>query len=828
MTESALLAPPNDYSGEDIRILEGLEAVRVRPAMYIGSTGASGLHHLFREVVDNSIDEAMAGHCGRITVTIHQDGSLSVEDDGRGIPVDPEPSTGLPAVEVVMTRLHAGGKFDADTYKYSAGLHGVGVSVVNALSTWLRVEVRRNGRIYRQSYARGERTGPLSEHGAIPPAAGESAGHGPGATGTRVHFLPDPTIFEETTEFDFHQISHRVRELAFLVRGVRIRVSDERDGQSVEFRYDGGIAEFVEHLNLKETPIHPEVIRFSDESRGSRNGASALTAAHSCEVALQWTHGYREGVHTFVNNVSTPEGGTHLSGMRAALTRALNTYAQGSRAGKDLKGRIQGEDARVGLTAVISVRVPEPQFEGQTKTKLGNSSVQGFVDSLVYEELIRYFEENPADAKRIVAKVVDSFQAREAARKAREMARRKGALASTSLPGKLADCQERDPARSEIFIVEGESAGGSAKQGRDRKFQAILPLRGKILNVEKTRLDRMLENEEIKVLISALGAGIDAELDLESLRYHSVIIMTDADVDGSHIRTLLLTFFYRRMKGLVDEGHLYIAEPPLYRVAHPRSHKKLDAYFLDDKGLTAYLLERSVARRRVSARGVEFSGERLLAAVRQVFEVRERLDGLGARGYPRNLVRWFLRERLSAAVTSSREDMERLAARLSESGSPARAAEESDAPGRFVIEPVASAEGRGFTRRLGAPFFERAEYQHLRELYEEIRPFDEGPVVVHRGDLPEGEVHSAAGLLDHLLERSRRDLKIQRYKGLGEMDAEELWETTMNPEARSLKLVQVEDDLDAGELFSTLMGDQVEPRRAFIEENALNVTNLDV
>ena len=820
--DSSVLSPPNEYSGGDIKILEGLEAVRVRPAMYIGSTGESGLHHLFKEVVDNSIDEAMAGHSGRIQVTIHQDGSLSVRDDGRGIPVDPEPSTGLPAVEVVMTRLHAGGKFDDDTYKYSAGLHGVGVSVVNALASWLRVEVRRNGTVYQQSYRRGERTGPLE-------TAGETV---PEDTGTLVHFLPDPTIFEETTEFDFQQIAHRVRELAFLVRGVEIELVDERDGKNSVFHYEGGISEFVAHLNRNETPIHPSVVRFDVESAELPNGGSQ-TAAHSCEVALQWNHSYREAVHSFVNNVSTPEGGTHLSGMRAALTRAINTYAQGTRLGRELKERIQGEDARVGLVAVISVRVPEPQFEGQTKTKLGNSSVQGFVDSLVYEELIRFFEENPNDAKAIVTKVVDSFQARDAARKARDMARRKGALASTSLPGKLADCQERDPEKSEIFIVEGESAGGSAKQGRDRKFQAILPLRGKILNVEKTRTNRMLENEEIKTLISALGAGIDAELDLTALRYHSVIIMTDADVDGSHIRTLLLTFFYRRMKGLVDEGHLYIAEPPLYRVEHPRSEKTDDRYFLDDRTLDAYLLERSVVGRTVSTDSADLSGEELLASVRRLSQVRERLDLLGRRGYPRDLALWLLRGRSGSEITASRPEMEGLAQRLTESGSPARVVPEVGAQGRFAIEPVASRDGRAFTRRLGTPYFERGEYHRLVTLYEQIREFDTRPIRVFRGEEPntenlESELGSAGELLDHLLESARRHLKIQRYKGLGEMDAEELWDTTMDPAIRSMKRVQVADDLDAQELFSTLMGDQVEPRRAFIEKNALNVTNLDV
>ncbi len=803
----------NDYSGGDIRILEGLEAVRVRPAMYIGSTGEGGLHHLFREVLDNSIDEAMGGHCGEIEVTIHEDGSLSVRDDGRGIPVDPEPSTGLPAVEVVMTRLHAGGKFDADAYRYSAGLHGVGVSVVNALSTWLRVEVRRNGRVYRQSYVRGEPTGPLQDFGA--------AG---GQTGTLVHFLPDPTIFEETTEFVFEPIAKRARELSYLVRGVRIALTDERDGQRATFHHEGGIAEYVEHLNHAETPVHSEVIRFEAETRDNADNAGV----HAAEVALQWTLGYKEQVHTFANNVSTLEGGTHLSGMRAALTRALNTYAQNSPAGKNLKSRIQGEDARVGLTAVVSVRVPEPQFEGQTKTKLGNSAVQGFVDSMVYEELSRTFDENPVDAKRIVSKVVDSFQAREAARKARDMARRKGALSSTSLPGKLADCQERDPARSEIFIVEGESAGGSAKQGRDRQFQAILPLRGKILNVEKTRLDRMLENEEIKVLISALGAGIDQDLDLEALRYHSVIIMTDADVDGSHIRTLLLTFFYRRMKSLVDEGHLFIAEPPLYRVE--RSGKARDVFLADDRALNAYLMERAVRATRVVVGDAELSDDTLHEALKRIAAVRDRLDRLGRRGVPRDLVRWALRERFGPEVTRSRAGMDLLVDRLGAVGIAAQVEEDPPGSGKLLIAPAASADGAGFSRRIGAGFFDRPEFQRLRELYDSVRAFDEGTVQVYRGERvePEATVTSEAALLDHFLDPSRQRLKIQRYKGLGEMDAEELWDTTMNPEVRSLKRVRVDDDLDASDLFSTLMGDQVEPRRAFIEQNALNVANLDV
>ena len=843
MSVEAALRAASEYSGEDIRILEGLEAVRVRPAMYIGSTGPTGLHHLFREVVDNSIDEAMGGHCGRIEVTIHQDGSLSVRDDGRGIPVDPEPSTGLPAVEVVMTRLHAGGKFEAEAYRFSAGLHGVGVSVVNALSTWLRVEVRRGGRIWKQSYRRGESTGPLREAGDADP----------GDTGTLVRFLPDSSIFEETTEFDYHLIAHRVRELAFLVRGVRIHLRDERDGREETFHYEGGISEFVSHLNRKETPAHGQVISISVESDGSAEDDGG--GPRSCEVALQWNLGYQESVHSFANNVSTPEGGTHLSGLRAALTKAVNSYAPSAPAGKDLKGRsVLGEDTRVGLTAVLSVRVSEPQFEGQTKTKLGNSTMQGFVDRVVYERLVRFFEENPEEAKRIVAKAVDSFQAREAARKARDMARRKSALSSSSLPGKLADCQERDPALSEIFIVEGESAGGSAKQGRDRSFQAILPLRGKILNVEKTRLDRMLENEEIRVLISALGAGMDPEFDLRALRYHSVIIMTDADVDGSHIRTLLLTFFYRRMKSLIDEGHLYIAEPPLYRVQHGSSKKREDRYFLNDRELNAYLLERSVEGLTVAAGDQTLSGEPLLESVRQIARVREELDSLRQRGYPSDLVLWLLRDGSDSALTASREAMEALAERLTASGVPARVGEDPsfDGPpengngngpvreggaGPYAIEPAdfgeEAGDGRAFTRRVGAQFLNRAEYARLSQAYESIRAFDEPPLRIRRAAAsadapPEKEIGTPGGLLDYLFDRARGDLKIQRYKGLGEMDADELWDTTMNPEARSLKRVEIEDELDAGELFSTLMGDQVEPRRAFIEKNALNVTNLDV
>ncbi len=812
--------PARGYSGEDIKILEGLEAVRVRPAMYIGSTGSAGLHHLVREVVDNSIDEAMADFCRSIDVTIHEDGSISIRDDGRGIPVDPEPSTGLPAVEVVMTRLHAGGKFDADTYKYSAGLHGVGVSVVNALSTWLRVEVRRDGRIYRQSYERGVRTEPLADGGAAPD----------GETGTLVHFLPDPAIFEETTDFDFQQIAHRVRELAFLVRGVRIRLLDERDGQSRTYRYDGGIAEFVAHLNRNDHPVHNSVITLKVDSVVPNNGRH--DQPHSCEIALQWCRGYRESVHSFVNNVSTPEGGTHLSGLRAALTRAINAYAPQTRAGKDLKGPIQGEDTRVGLTAVISVRVPEPQFEGQTKTKLGNSSVQGFVESLVYEELTRFFEENPEEAKWIVTKAADSYHAREAARRARDMARRKGALSSGSLPGKLADCQERDPARSEIFIVEGESAGGSAKQGRDRGFQAILPLRGKILNVEKTRLDRMLENEEIRVLISALGTGIDSDLDLKSLRYHRVIIMTDADVDGSHIRTLLLTFFYRRMKPMIDEGCLYIAEPPLYRVEHPRSARLADRYFIDDRELDRYLLERSVADRQLVVGDTVSSSEELLQLVRRLRELRERMARLGDLGYPLDLVGWLLADRVEGEVTLREEAMRALAGRLTGSGSPARVLPDSREPGHFVVAPDTGAEGSTFSRPIGAAFFRTGQYRRLLARRDAVRDLDRGSIRVMRREggewIPDFDAADGDSLLDLLLDRARHGLKIQRYKGLGEMDAEELWDTTMNPEVRTLKRVRVDDDVDAAELFSTLMGDQVEPRRAFIEQNALHVSNLDV
>ncbi len=812
-------APADDYTGGDIKILEGLEAVRVRPAMYIGSTGPAGLHHLVREVVDNSIDEAMAGFCRNIEVTIHEDGSISIRDDGRGIPVDPEPSTGLPAVEVVMTRLHAGGKFDADTYKYSAGLHGVGVSVVNALSRWLRVEVRRGGGTYRQSYERGVSAGSLRLAGPAPD----------GATGTLVHFLPDPAIFEETTDFDFQAIAHRLRELAFLVRGVRIQLADERDGQSQTWRYDGGITEFVAHLNRNETPVHETVITLDVESSDLDNGRT--DQAHSCEIALQWCQGYRESVHSFVNNVSTPEGGTHLSGLRAALTRAINAYVPKTRVGKDLKAPIQGEDTRIGLTAVISVRVPEPQFEGQTKTKLGNSSVQGFVDSLVYEGLTRFFEENPDEAKWIVTKAADSFHAREAARRARDMARRKSALSSGALPGKLADCQERDPARSEIFIVEGESAGGSAKQGRDRAFQAILPLRGKILNVEKTRPDRMLENEEIRILIQALGASFDAELDMAKLRYHRIIIMTDADVDGSHIRTLLLTFFYRRLKPVIDSGLLYIAEPPLYRVEHPRSARLADRYFLADRELDRYLLERTAADRRLLAGAREVAGEELLDLVQKLRERRERLARLGELGYPIDLIRWMLADGADESVAIDRAAIAGYADRLAGSGRPAIVAPDPREEGHWVVEPDPQAEGATFGHRLGAAFLRSGQYQRLRTLHEVTR-FVEPPLRVERrereGWALEFEAEDPESLLDLVLERARHGLKIQRYKGLGEMDADELWDTTMNPEIRTLKRVRVDDDVDAAELFSTLMGDQVEPRRAFIEQNALHVMNLDI
>jgi DNA gyrase subunit B len=790
-----------DYGAGDIRILEGLEAVRVRPAMYIGSKGESGLHHLVYEVVDNSVDEALAGHCSEINVTIHIDNSVTVVDNGRGIPVEPHPAVpGMSTTEVVLTKLHAGGKFDHKAYKVSGGLHGVGISVVNALSESLEVEIWRNHKVYRQTYQRGAPQGPLEQTGVTD------------RRGTKVTFKPDSQIFE-TTIFSFDTLSQRLRELSFLNRGIVITLDDERDEKKKHrFQYQGGIASFVEHLNRNKEVLNPVIM-----IEGQREGVTA-------EIALQWNDGYAENIYSFANNINTHDGGTHLVGFKSALTRTLNAYGASSGQAKDLQEALQGEDTREGLCAVISAKVPNPQFEGQTKGKLGNSEVKGIIESLLNEKLGAFLQENPSVAKRIVLKVLDAARAREAARKARDLTRRKGALDGAGLPGKLAECQEKDPGKCELYLVEGDSAGGSAKQGRDRVFQAILPLRGKILNVEKARLEKTLASEEIRNIIAALGTGVGADdFSVAKLRYHRIILMCDADVDGSHIRTLLLTFFYRQMKELIERGHLYIAQPPLYKAKHGKSER----YLKDEPALDAYLMERAVENRRVRlASGQEIEGTKLVRLLERLVSVGNLLDMIERKGTPRSLVERLLRAQVKDADAFSDK------ARLLELIRPIREAgadiilENDEEHG--VCEIVLQHAVNGHTRevRLGHDFVGSPEYKALYSAFEDVRELDKPPLVVVDGG--ETVLQSREGFLQHFMAEGKRGLSIQRYKGLGEMNAEELWETTMNPQTRTLLQIRLEDEEVAENIFTTLMGDAVEPRRLFIEENALNVRNLDI
>ncbi|HET7292606.1 MAG TPA: DNA topoisomerase (ATP-hydrolyzing) subunit B [Vicinamibacteria bacterium] len=788
-----------EYGAEAIRILEGLEAVRVRPAMYIGSTGEAGLHHLVYEVVDNSVDEALAGFCSEIAVTIHIDNSVTVVDNGRGIPVGPHES-GLDAAEVVLTKLHAGGKFDKKAYKVSGGLHGVGVSVVNALSERLEVEIWRDGKVYRQGYARGERQSALEQTGVTE------------RRGTRVTFKPDPQIFETTT-FSFDTLSQRLRELSFLNKGILITLEDERDGKKHRFQYEGGLASYVEHLSRNKQVLHERPIVME----GLREGVAL-------EIALQWNDGYAENLYSFANNINTHDGGSHLSGFKSALTRSLNSYATAAGLAKDLPDAIQGEDTREGLTAVISVKLPNPQFEGQTKGKLGNTEVKGIVESFVNDRLQAFFEVNPQAAKRITLKVVEAVQAREAARKARDLTRRKGALDGAGLPGKLAECQERDPQKSELFLVEGDSAGGSAKQGRDRRFQAILPLRGKILNVEKARLDKTLASEEIRNIITALGTGVGTDdFDIGKLRYHRIIVMCDADVDGSHIRTLLLTFFYRQMKELIERGHLFIAQPPLYKA----KAGKAERYLKDEAALDAFLMERAVEDRRVkTAAGQEIAERRLVHLLERMVAYRKLLAVVERKGTPKALVELLLRGGVKDAEAFTDK------ARLLEVIKPIRdrgrdvVLEKDEEHGVFEVVLGRPEGGPGSEVRIGDAFVSSPEYKALYAVFEEFRELDLSPLVVVDGG--ETSVPDREALLEHFLAAGRKGIQVQRYKGLGEMNPGQLWESTMNPETRTLLQVRLEDDEVAENIFTTLMGDAVEPRRQFIEENALNVRNLDI
>jgi DNA gyrase subunit B len=790
-----------EYGAGAIRVLEGLEAVRVRPAMYIGSTGESGLHHLVYEVVDNSVDEALAGHCSEINVTIHIDNSVTVVDNGRGIPVGPHPTVpGMDAAEVVLTKLHAGGKFDKKSYKVSGGLHGVGVSVVNALSESLEVEIWRDHKVYRQSYRRGDRATSLENTGVTD------------KRGTKVTFKPDGQIFE-VTSFSFDTLSQRLRELSFLNRGILITLEDERDGKKHRFQYEGGIASFVEHLNRNKETLHEKPIEIG-----------GIKEDVQIEIALQWNDGYAENIYSFANNINTHDGGTHLVGFKSALTRTLNAYAATAGLAKDLGEQLQGEDTREGLTAVISVKVPNPQFEGQTKGKLGNSEVKGIVESLTNEKLSAFLEFNPPLAKRIVFKVLEAARAREAARKARDLTRRKGALDGAGLPGKLAECQERNPELCELFLVEGDSAGGSAKQGRERRFQAILPLRGKILNVEKARLDKTLASEEIRNIITALGTGVGADdFDVTKLRYHRIIIMCDADVDGSHIRTLLLTFFYRQMKELIERGHLYIAQPPLYKAKHGKSER----YLKDDHAMQAFLMERAVENRKVRlADGREVEGPRLVRLLEKLVAYGKILEHVERRGTPRRLAELLLRgEVKDAEAFTDKARLMELIRPLRELGADV-ILEKDEEHGVFEMVLQQEVNGQARELRLGDDFVGSPEYKALYSTYDEFRELDHPPLLVVDGG--ERAVEDRDQLLQHFQAEGKKGLSIQRYKGLGEMNAEQLWESTMDPTTRTLLQVRLEDDEVAENIFTTLMGDAVEPRRQFIEENALNVRNLDI
>ncbi len=801
------LQEQNSYRADQIKVLDGLEAVRKRPAMYIGNTAEEGLHHLIYEVVDNSIDEALAGYCSEISVTIHEDNAVTVEDNGRGIPVDMHPTENMSALELVMTTLHAGGKFDHSNYKVSGGLHGVGVSVVNALSSRTVATIRRDGNIYRQSYVYGQRETDLQDLG---PCEGR---------GTSIYFAPDAEIFTETTVFRYETIKARLRELAFLNSNIRINLKDERDGAEDSFFFDGGIVSYVEFLNRNRTAIHPQPVFLTGEKDDVQ-----------VEVCLQYIDGYTERLSSFVNNINTKEGGSHVAGFRAALTKCINRYANDDAVPKNLKEKMEGDDVREGLTCIISVRVPNPQFEGQTKTKLGNSEVKSIVETICSDKLSVYLEQNPAVAKGILNKVVEAARAREAARKARDLSRKKGSL-SVMMAGKLAECQSKKPEERELFIVEGDSAGGSAKQGRDRSIQAILPLRGKIMNVEKARFDKVLGSEEIKQLVASLGTGIGEEdFDLEKLRYHKVIIMTDADVDGAHIRTLLLTFFYRQMLPLIEGGYIYIGQPPLYRLGRG----KKEQYFLNDEELNTFLYRQASSSLQVSRPdGEPFAAETMVDLLRDLSNFSKLLAYLQRANIPEDLVLFLLEQGVHNAKQFEDKDyVEHLAALLREK--------------KVQTSPVRSCSWRNLCFECNVTFPGQSrlasvlgpniplvqEYRQAALLYKTIQPYLQGAFKVSKGSSTDKEAVMHAdnwrALLTLVREETFKGSHLQRYKGLGEMNPEQLWETTMNPANRTLVQVRIDDFAVSDDMFTTLMGDKVEPRREFIQNNALAAVDLDV
>jgi len=793
------IAKAETYGAEEIKVLKGLEAVRKRPAMYIGSTGFDGLHHLVYEVVDNSVDEALAGYCDRIEVTIHLEGSITIVDNGRGIPTGRHPGDpkGRTAAEIALTELHAGGKFESKAYKISGGLHGVGVSVVNALSEWLDLEIKQNGEVWEQHFERGVPRGPLT-------LVGKTKGRG-----TKITFKPDSEIFE-TIEFNYDTLSQRLRELAFLNKGLTIKITDERINEEQTFLYKGGIVSFVEHLNKNKTPLHPKPIYIEKEKDGI-----------SVEVAIQYNDGYSETLYSFANNINTKEGGTHLIGFKSALTRTVNQYATSYGLIKSPKENLTGDDIREGLTAVISIKLPNPQFEGQTKTKLGNSEIKGIVESLVNDTLSYYFEQNPSITRKIIEKAVQAARAREAARKARELTRRKGALEDTGLPGKLADCAENDPAKSELFIVEGDSAGGSAKQGRDRHFQAILPLKGKILNVEKARFDKMLNSEEIKIMISALGTGIGPEdFDVSKARYHRIIIMTDADVDGAHIRTLLLTFFFRQMPQIIEQGYLYIAQPPLFKV----KRGKTERYIQNEAQLEDMLFELAADEVELKIDGVSLTGRALLPYIKRLSKFAKLLDWYSKRKNDTQLLKAILEMDIKKEILKNEKDIHDLINRLKpEFAGLSEKVEFDEEHEAFRIE----FDRDGLTLRIDDEFISSPDFKELKGLYRELLRLGRAPYKV-RYNNETREFSSIREIFDHIMFIAKKGITIQRYKGLGEMNPEQLWETTMNPEKRTLLQVSIEDSVKADEIFTVLMGDQVEPRKEFIVKHALEVRNLDI
>jgi DNA gyrase subunit B len=807
-----------NYTEDNIKILEGLEAVRKRPSMYIGNVDTAGLHHLVYEVVDNSIDEAMAGYCDEIQVIVHHDNSVTVADNGRGIPVGIHKTEKIPAVEVVMTKLHAGGKFDDHSYKVSGGLHGVGVSVVNALSSFLEVDIYSGGTIYHQTYEKGIKSSELKVTGKTR------------IRGTKVHFIPDAEIFT-TTDFSYEILVRRLRELAFLNKGIKITIEDEREEKKDEFYYKGGIKEFVEYLNRRHAPLHQPII-----IEGERSDVQI-------ESAIQYNDTFNEKLLSFANNIHTTEGGFHLIGFKAALTRTINQYASNGGLPKNLQAKITGDDVREGLTAIISIRIKNPQFEGQTKTKLGNSEVKGLVESLVNEKLTTYFEENPTVAKKIISKGVDAARARDAARRARDIARSKGSLMDSTLPGKLAECQSQDPKERELFLVEGDSAGGSAKQGRDRKFQAILPLKGKILNVEKARFDKILRSEEIKNIITALGTGVgEEEYNINNINYHKVIIMTDADVDGSHIRTLLLTFFYRQMPELVDNGYLYIAQPPLLKIGKGKN----EVYLKDETEFNDFILKRFCENKTLNTgSGEKVSGHKLYILLGNLYEYYTIMEKMERQGINPIFAEFLIKEGVEDKnFLESRDRMLVLRDHLKEEGFDAGEVIWSEERSAYNIEvklprklnhittTVDDPEKDAKSLIIGRGLIYSKAYQDLAVIGKKIYKYDVGPFTIadktKESRTEEVVIQDKKQLLTYVLEESKKGLAVQRYKGLGEMNPEQLWETTMNPAKRNLLQVKVEDVVDTDEIFTILMGEEVEPRREFIQTNALEVSTLDI